>query len=253
MMSLWKSWREKRSAVLLGLGYISFLLIMVAIRAPLYWTGTVDLDVNATAQFSFHSIFIGLLAWMLGQYGLGHEIGNKTAAYTLTRPCHRWVFTWSDWLTGIFVLAAEIAIVAALFSLAVLGGAVRFGDPGMSNNNPSFRHIFGDFMLGAFCLFMFAALVFGLAYLSTIALRSSSRGLIASMGIFLLYHWGQTLLSGAESSFALPDWYLSPFVYTADASDAHLVNGLAVSLLCRLALIFVFPIIAQVLVNFIEV
>lgn len=128
-----------------------------------------------------------VMGFVTGASNVGGDFARGSAEFLLTRPRSRRHFVWAGWSAGIaevlaLMLATGLVVWGATFF--ILGAVWRqVTSPIRFQVEQSTIDI--PMMVAA--AFLTAALVFGLTYFMGVLLKSSQRGLIASLGILAGY------------------------------------------------------------------
>jgi ABC-type transport system involved in multi-copper enzyme maturation permease subunit len=229
-MYLWKYWRDTRRGVFVYLGVLIWIVLfwMYAIyRANrLHNIGGDPLILWAMmvgVTFSFVYLCAIVMGLILGTSNVGADFAKGTAEFLLTRSRSRRYFVWTGWLTG----------MAELLSLMIVTGFIVVGATAFATG-PVWRRVpspirfqvdqdFIDIPKMVLAAVLMAALVFGLTYFMSVLLKSSQRGVIASLGILTAYQavnvilkdWARISLPSLdlmERAYASETWHLSPQV-----------------------------------------
>jgi hypothetical protein len=125
-MYLWKYWRESRIA-------FGVSMLCVVLLAWLVFKGVWHIDDpghsgrpdQATiAKMLMVSLYLqvpvsAFLAWVMGSFGVGRDLGEGSGSYLLTRPRRRRWFLWHDWGFGFLQLVWTIVLVNLLIGYLV--------------------------------------------------------------------------------------------------------------------------------------
>lgn len=256
-MYLWKYWRESR--IIFGISMLGIAVLALLVFKGVWYIGNNSgrPDPRGIAQFFMVSVYLqvpvfAFLAWVMGSFGVGRDLGEDSGSYLLTRPRHRYWFLWRDWGFGFVQLVVAIILVNLLLGYLVhslsgagggpFSGTIVFGDP--SSPLPL------SAVMGLNCLtiVLFSGLIFGVTYFSTIAVKHA-RGVMLGAGIILGYlilravvqhYWSVDL-----PSLLLQAFDLSPISHNSMGLSDRL--GLAVVL--RAAVVLLFPVTAQVILE----
>lgn len=234
-MYLWKFWRDTRRGVFVYLG-------LLAVGAAFWVAGMYKMNhaghitdqfgfpwvIEVGVTFAFAYLCALVMAFVTGNNNVGSDIGKGTGDFLLTRPRSRAYFVWTGWVAGLAELAALILIsIIVVFALSVfmMGAAWRrvaspfhFAPPGNGQSGAL------DVPLMIATIVLTAAVVYGLTYFLSVALRNGQRGVVWSIAILFAY----SILSAVLKQFAgitLPSvnladaashepsaWYLAPSV-----------------------------------------
>jgi len=256
-MYLWKYWRESRIVFgisMFGIAVLTFLVFRGV------WHFEHDPghfgrpDSGAMAKLLVVSLYMqvpvfAFLAWVMGSFGVGRNLGEDSGSYLLTRPRPRRWFLWHDWGFGFLQLVWAAVLVNLLLGYLIhrlsgagggpFSGAIAFGD--MSRPIPLIVVIGLNFLT----IVLFAGLIFGVTYFSTITMKHA-RGVMLGAGIVLGY-----LILGAVVrhywSVDLPSLLLQEYDLPRVSGELSSHLGLAVAI--RAAVILLFPVVAQVILE----
>src|SRR5271163_524294 len=193
-MYLWKYWRESRVLFIICIAGIALMFLVLLKAQP--GVGQVSVDPRSGDPFSVALVFSALLqmfplcfvAWLLGSFGVGRDLGEGSGSYIFSRPRSRAYFVWHDWSYGMAELLAIIVLLNLTIGYHIHRFMVAAGDP-----NGGRILLSGQLVPFAFAVFLncvtallFAALIFSLTYFSTVLLKHS-RGLIVAVGALLGY------------------------------------------------------------------
>ena len=180
-MYLWKYWRESRITFAVGMALVGLML-----WAVLKALGHVQPEGNSAQIYMVMDgllmLPLGFLGLRYGSFGVGRDLGEGCGSFVFSRPRSRAFFVWSDWSFGMaqllsIVIAANSVLLLTLHRIAPGSGHVLvFGVP---------VTLFSVFCLHCTAGLLFAGLLFGLTYFSSVLLKN--RGLLLSLGILLAY------------------------------------------------------------------
>lgn len=262
---LWKCWRDLRLFVWIGLGWLAVVaaaIVYVHLRggAEAHIT-TSDHAARVMPQFVAGLMFVQmafvLLAWSMGTAGIGRDLGHGAGSWMLTRPTPRARFVWTEWALGLAALACLLACAEFLWWLGMRLHIFHFViETPNSGATPLIfepRFPFGSATAASLCVFLFLALIFSVTHCGTVSLRHSTRGLIFCLGFLIA--WAILAHEVAQYGLAgmhhLPDLFLNPYT---GANDARVLRShLTASILDRLAVLPLFPLIAHVFLRRAEV
>src|SRR5580658_8343187 len=130
-MYLWKCWRDTRivlvaSLVCIGVLFVSIVSKDIAIdqHAPFERFSTV-LPFALTVQ----AFPISFVAWLLGSFGVGRDLGERSGSYVFTRPRSPSHFVWCDWGVGMGQLLPIVALLNLVLGVLLHRMIVAAGDP----------------------------------------------------------------------------------------------------------------------------
>ena len=262
---LWKCWRDLRLFLWIGLGWLG-LVASVVVYAHL--RGAVEGHIAASGHASrlveefigpliFVQMVFVFLAWSMGTVGIGRDLGHGAGSWMLTRPTPRGHFVWTEWASGLTVLAGLVALTELLLwmgmRLHLFHFVIESPNPDAGPLLVALAFPFGLATKASLCVFLFLALIFSITHCGTVSLRHSTRGLLFCLGILVAY----TILAavirhdGPAWMPRLPHLFLEPSVH-GDSALAYR-PGLTTSILERLAVLPFFPLIAHVFLGRAEV
>jgi hypothetical protein len=192
---------------------------------------------------------VSFIAWLLGSYGVGRDLGEKTGSYIFTRPRSRAFFIWSDWSFGMAELLVVVALLSAVVGLYLRRFLIASGDP----SHGQYVEIYNQTVtlpyavfLNFTAAFLLAGLVFSVTYFSTILLRNS-RGLILGAGALLGYLVLKPILQHYWPGLYMPDLVAPSWVKTM--VDSGIKGDFWLSLALRAVVVVLFPFAAQLLLE----
>jgi hypothetical protein len=252
-MYLWKYWRESRIAF--GAG----ILVLAALTALSFRMGFDSANVGGSSaadaanfQLIVASSPWALFAWFMGSFGVGRNLGEGVGSYLLTRPRRRSWFVWRDWTFGLALIAILVILSKLLapwhinWAVHTAGnlfrGQFRFRD--LAALGPTMQSI----GLNAPPIFLFCGLVFCVVYLSTILIRSALGNMLGA-GVLVGY---VILAALVQHYYRYKLWDLLMRIYVSPVGHPQgigLADHLGVSMVIRAAVLLLFPIAAQLILN----
>jgi hypothetical protein len=251
-MYLWKYWRETRIAFCVSLACIAILFVMVLGEPAFSSTGSSGFDhfagilpITLIVQ-AFPVAFVG---WVLGSYGVGRDLGEKSGSYLFTRPATRASFVWRDWGYGSLQLLAIVVLLNIVIGFQIYRILLSMGDPLhgkllLASGPVSLAALVG---LNCIATFLLAALIFSLTYFSTVLVKHS-KGSMLAVGITLGYFIFGAVLNHYWPSISLPSPILSEFG-PSSSNQPQLAHYLGASLAIRAAVVLLFPFAAQLVLE----
>jgi len=250
-MYLWKYWRESRLVLGACLVGIAVLLVLIC-HEHLF------LDAHPRFQNLLYilpsvlfvqSIPVSFVAWLYGSFGVGHDLGEKSGAYIFSRPRSRAFFVWSDWGFGLTQLLVVVTALNIALGYEVHRMLLAVGDPYsggilLSNKTVALTTII---CLNIAASFLLSALVFSVTYLFTVLARHA-KGLMLGAFALLLYLLLKDAVKHYWPSIILPDLIPVEFAHTGQEVTGF-VKDLGLSFSIRLAVILLFPLAAQFLLQ----
>lgn len=255
-MYLSKQWRESRIISILAALALALLLALV-VKAGVA-INTVHFE-NQGNHGGFGELFVPLFyieaalvafwGWLAAGIGAGKNLGEGGGSFLFTRPRRRAWFLWNDWGYAM----AQIAIILTLANLMIglllahilhlmhMPAAVPLTEGG---EPVSLAAIVVLVSVGAL---LFAGLIYGVTYLSTIILKRSA-GVMLGAGILVAYLILQGLAGHYFPAAHLPNLIISLFDFNHDAFYGF-SGDLAVKIAARAAVMMAFPIAAQLILD----
>jgi hypothetical protein len=246
-MYLWKCWRDTRVVLASSLLCIAVLFVFILRQNPvLDQHGPFENLPNIFPFFlSLQAFPLSFVAWLLGFFGVGRDLGERSGSYLLTRPRSRAYFVWCDWGVGMAVLLPIVAFLVMVFGVLLHRIIVAMGDPlhgivVISGMPVTVAYVVWLNFVAAFLL---AGLVFSLTYFSTV-LAKHAKGLIYGAGVLVGYLFLEQVVPHYWPGIHLPNLVLQEFI------QSHLFvtgisNHLGVSVAIRAAIILLFPLATQ--------
>jgi hypothetical protein len=266
-MMLWKSWRDLRLFVWIGLAWLVVVATAI-VYAHLRGFGEAHISMSSTSSeetrviaplvsgLAFVQMAFVLLAWSMGTMGIGRDLGHGAGSWILTRPTPRARFIWTEWAAGLTVLASLLTLAEFLWWLGMHLHIFHFVvESPNSTAMPLFLEPvfpFGLASAASLCVFLLLALIFSVTHCGTVSLRSSTRGLLFCLGFLIAYAiLFHEIAQHGPVWMRLPDLFLDPSAGGGPslAYRPHLTS----SILERLAVLPLFPLIAQFFLRYAEV
>lgn len=255
-MYLSKQWRESRIISILAMLGLALLLALVV--KGWFAIDTVNFD-NRNFHGGFGPAFVPLLyieavlvafwGWLAAAIGAGKNLGEDSGSFLFTRPRRRAWFLWSDWGYAMAQIAAIIALANLMIGLLLthilhlmhLAAAVPLTEGGEPVS------LVLMMVLISFGALLFAGLIYGLTYFSTIVLKRAA-GVMLGAGILVCY----LILSGLVPHY-WPGVHLPSLIIGLFDFNHHgfygLSGNLAVNFIVRAAVMLAFPIAAQLILD----
>jgi hypothetical protein len=246
-MYLWKCWRDTRIVLVASLVCIGVLFVSIVSK---------DIAIDQHAPFerlsnilpfalTIQAFPISFVAWLLGSFGVGRDLGERSGSYVFTRPKSRAYFVWCDWGVGMAQLLPIAALLNLMLGVLLHRIIVAVGDPLHGSVLIAGRPVTLAFIvwLNFGAAYLLAGLVFSLTYFSTV-IAKHAKGLIYGAGVLVGYIFLEMIVPHYWPGIHLPHLVLQEFV------QSHLVvrgisSYLGVSAVIRAAIILVFPFAAQ--------
>jgi hypothetical protein len=245
-MYLWKCWRDTRVVLAASMLCIAALFVFVLRQNLVLDRGPFEYLPNIFPfLLSVQAFPLSFVAWLLGFFGVGRDLGERSGSYLFTRPRSRAYFVWCDWGVGMAVLLPIVAFLALLFGALLRRIIVALGDP-----------LHGSFMIAGspvtltfivwlnfVAAFLLAGLVFSLTYFSTVLVKHA-KGLIYGAGVLVGYIFLEQVVPHYWPGIHLPTLVLQEFIQS-HRNVTGISNHLGVSVAIRAAIILLFPFATQ--------
>jgi hypothetical protein len=249
-MYLWKYWRESR--IVWGIG----ILVLAAMTALSFKDhgSTID-NPRAFAGVMYVLLFataapLALFAWAMGSFGVGRSLGEGAGAFLLTRPERRAWFVWRDWGAGLAIVALFIVLTNMVEGAGLYRGLKAGGAPVsqiMFHGGADYRSLVQSLGLNAASIFLFCGLVFGMVYLLTIVLKNAL-GIVVGGGVLAGYVILSAILEH-YTGYRLPELLLRVLVSPSHGEFFESANSLGISMAARAAVVLLFPVTAQLVLE----
>jgi hypothetical protein len=254
-MYLWKCWRDTRNVLVVSLLCIGILFVSI-VSKDIVLDHRLPFERFATFlpfALSIQAFPISFVAWLLGCFGVGMDLGNRSGSYLFTRPRGRAYFVWCDWGVGMAQLLPIVALLNLVLGVLLHRIIVAVGDPLHGSVIISGRPVTLAFIvwLNFGAAYLLAGLVFSLTYFSTI-IAKHAKGIIYGAGVLVAYLFLEQVVPHYWPGIHLPKLVLQQF------TQSHLeVTGfsscLGISAVIRAGLILLFPIAAQFVLQKIDI
>jgi hypothetical protein len=261
-MYLWKYWRESR--ILFGMSMLG-----IAVLAWLVLKGTWHISLGQSdsgmpdprrdiPKILMASLYLqvpvsAFLAWVMGSFGVGRNLGEDSGSYLLTRPRRRYWFLWRDW--GFGFLQLVFVIVLANLLIGYLVHRLLGAGGGPLNGSVMLRDVVSPVPLavvtGLNCLAMiaFAGLIFGITYFSTICMKHA-RGVMLGAGIVLGYLILSAVVRHYWPAIELPNLLMRVFQTSPVSNEpVNLSEHAGLTLAVRAVVMMLFPVGAQMILE----
>lgn len=245
-MYLWKYWRETRIVFGASLLAIAVLFVLI-LREHLVIDNRRPDQLFMVLPLSLYlqAIPISFLGWLLGSFGVGRDLGERSGSYLFSRPKSRARFVWMDWGFGISQLLVIVVAINLALWFQIHRVLAAAGEP----SNIDFVFLGKAMPLGLiFCLtccaaFLLAGLIFSLTYFSTVLIKSSKGAMLAA-GCLLGYLILGAMVKHYWPGFELPGLLLREFQFSHH-TFAGFADHLGLSMAIRAVIILLFPFAAQ--------
>jgi hypothetical protein len=192
---------------------------------------------------------ISFVAWLLGSFGVGRDLGERSGSYVFTRPRRRAYFVWCDWVVGIALLLPIVALLNLVLGFMMRQMILAAGDPLHGSILLSGRPFTLAFIVGLSfgAAFLLAAFVFSVTYFSTVLVKNA-KGLIYGAGVLLGYVFLEQVVPHHWPQINLPNLMLPVFLQS-DGMVTGISGHLDLSFLVRAGIILLFPFAAQLVLQ----
>ncbi len=246
-MYLWKYWRESRIVFFVSMAFLALLAfgmfngVMKIEHDPSSVTaGPKGLVFLVAALPNLLALPFAFLAWLMGSFGVGRDLGEGSGSYIFTRPRLRAWFLWHDLAYGFAQIVLAIVIANLLIGYAIYrlaGGDIMLG-------NASSMSLPAMMSLDCLAVALFAGLIYGITYCTTIAVKNS-RGVILGAGIVVGYLAMGMIVRHYWPVVQWPSLLLHAFQFsTTSSGSAALSQHLGLFIAIRTAVMMLFPICA---------
>jgi hypothetical protein len=246
-MYLWKCWRDTRIVLVASLLCIGALFVFV-LRQKIALDRHAPFERLSTVfpfLLPFQAFPLGFVAWLLGSFGVGRDLGERSGSYVFTRPRSRANFIWCDWGVGMTPLLPIVALLNLVFGVLLHRIIVAVGDPLHGSVLIASQPVTLTFIvwLNFAAAFLLAGLVYSLTYFSTV-LAKHAKGLIYGAGVLVGYLFLEQFVPHYWPGMHLPNLVLQEFIQS-DRQVTGISNHLGISIVIRAAIILLFPFAAQ--------
>ncbi len=245
-MYLWKCWRDTRVVLAASLLCIAALFVFILRHNLVLDRGPFEFLPNIFPVLLIVQAFpLSFVAWLLGFFGVGRDLGERSGSYLFTRPRSRAYFVWCDWSVGMAVLLPIVAFLALLFGALLRRIIVALGDPLHGSVMIAGSPVTLTFIvwLNFVAAFLLAGLVFSLTYFSTVLVKHA-KGLIYGAGVLVGYIFLEQVVPHYWPGIHLPTLALQAFIQS-HRNVTGISNHLGVSVAIRAAIILLFPFATQ--------
>jgi hypothetical protein len=255
-MYLSKQWRESRIISTIAILALMLLLLLV-IKGGLVVDSLHTHDNNNNGGFGMvfiplfyaEAVLIAFWGWLVAGIGTGKNLGEDSGSFLFTRPRRRAWFLWNDWGFAMAQIAAIILLTNLMIGLFLEHILVLMHAPGavqMTDHGDTIPLLVLMAVISVGVL-LFAGLIYGLTYFSTIVLRRAA-GVMLGAGILVGYLILGGLLHHYYPSIHLPSLIMNVFNF-----DHHSMYGLSgslgLSIAARAVAMLLFPLAAQVILE----
>jgi hypothetical protein len=252
-MYLWKYWRESRivsTIAVLCLAAAVLLTFKGRLEPP---TDPAELSKVAAVFLYVQLAPVALLAWLMGGFGVGRDLGDGSGSFLLTRPRLRRWFSWRDWGFGLAHIAVAVVVLNLLFGYVLhrLAGASGLSWSGALSFRDMQTPVKITYLMSLNCmtLLLFGGLVFGVTYCSTIAVKHA-RGVMLGAAILIGYLILVGLLHHYLPAVDLPSLLLQEFRFSrASGGPVAITDPLRLEIMARAAVMLALPVAAQLILE----
>ena len=246
-MYLWKCWRDTREVLAVSLLLIGVLFVFVLKQnvvldhhAPFERISTI-LPVFLTLQ----AFPVSFVAWLMGTFGAGRDLGDRGGSYLFTRPRSRAYFVWCDWAVGMAQLVPILALLNVVLGVLLHRIFVAAGDPLHGSVLIAGSPVTLTFIvwLNFGAAFLLAGLVYSVTYFSTVLLKHA-KGIIYGAGVLVGYIFLEQVVPHYWPGIHLPKLVLQEF-RQSNLGVTGVSDHLGLSVAIRAAIILLFPLATQ--------
>lgn len=256
-MYLSKQWRESRIISILAILGLALLLALVVKGAVTIDTVHFDnrnyqggnLGSGFVPLFYAEAALVGFWGWLIASIGMGKNLGEDSGSFLLTRPRRRAWFLWSDWGYAMAQIAAIIVLtnlMIGLFTEHVLHLMHRAAVVPLTDGGDTVS-LFVMMVLVSVGVLLFAGLIYGVTYFSTVVVKRAS-GVLLGAGIVFAYLVLGALVHHYYPAIRFPSLVTSLFDFGHHGFDG-LAHNLAGNLVARAAVMMAFPVAAQLILD----
>ncbi len=247
-MYLWKCWRDTREVLAVSLLLIAILLVFV-----LRWNIVLAPPIAPFERIStilpffltIQAFPVSFVAWLLGTFGVGKDLGDRSGSYLFTRPRSRAYFVWCDWAVGMAQLVPILALLNLVLGVLLHRVFVAAGDPLHGSVLIAGSPFTLTFIvwLNFSAAFLLAGLVYSVTYFSTVLVKHA-KGIIYGAGVLVGYLFLEQVVPHYWPGIHLPTLALQEFIQS-HRNVTGISNHLGVSVAIRAAIILLFPFATQ--------
>jgi hypothetical protein len=177
-------------------------------------------------------------------------LGENSGSFLFTRPVKRAYFIWRDWSFGLLQLCILIVLTNLVSSFQVHRMLIVAGNPwneGIPFSDGTVHPVFMIFCVTTLIVFLLAALIFSLSYFCTVVIKNA-RGMILSAGVLVGYLFIALRIKDFWPTAELPSLVIQQFTFSR-GMIAGFADHLWLSIAIRAAIVLLFPIAAQFILN----
>lgn len=250
-MYLWKCWRDTR-----GVTGISLLMIGVLFVFVLRWHIVLDhhapfekISMIFPVFLSLQAFPVSFVAWLMGTFGVGRDLGDRVGSYLFTRPRSRAYFVWCDWGVGMAQLVPIVALLNGVLGVVLHRIFVAAGDPLHGSVVIGGRVVTLAYLvwLNFGAAYLLAGLVYSLTYFSTVLLKHA-KGIIYGAGVLVGYLFLEQVAPHYCPGIHLPQLVMQEFIQS-NREVTGIASNLGVSVAVRAAIILLFPLATQLVLQ----
>jgi hypothetical protein len=261
-MYLSKQWHESR--IISGIAILALALMLLLVtkghfaidsHSGDFHVGQGNQDNNGgfgmvvIPIFYVEAVLVAFWGWLAAGIGAGKNLGDESGSFLFTRPRRRAWFLWNDWGYAM----AQIALIILLSNLMIGSLLAHFlvaaHWPGSLLLRPDGAPIpvFIIMLLISIGVLLFAGLIYGVTYLSTLLIQRSA-GVMLGAGILVGYEILRGLMHHYFPSVHLPDLILGLFAFPHYSFNG-LSDHLGIAIATRTVVMLLFPLAAQVVLE----
>jgi hypothetical protein len=194
---------------------------------------------------SLQAFPVSFVAWLMGTFGVGRDLGDRGGSYLFTRPRSRAYFVWCDWGVGMAQLVPIVALLNGVLGVLLHRIFVAAGDPLHGSVVVGGRVLTLAYLvwLNFVAAFILAGLVYSLTYFSTVLLKHA-KGIIYGAGVLVGYLFLEQVVPRYWPGIHLPKLVMQAFIQP-NRDVVGIADHLGVSVAIRAAIILLFPLATQ--------
>lgn len=256
-MYLSKQWRESRIIsilAILGLALLLALVVKGAIAADAHLhisdgNHQGGMGPAFVPLFYVEAALVGFWGWLIAGIGIGKNLGEDSGSFLLTRPRRRAWFLWSDWGYAMAQIAAIIVLTNLMIGLLLAHMLHLINRPAVVplTDGGATISLFVMMALVSVGVLLFAGLIYGITYFSTIVTKRAI-GVMLGLGIIVAYEIARGLVMHYFPSVHFPGLIMS--LFNIGHRHFHGLSGnLAAEFIIRAAIMMAFPVAAQLILD----
>ncbi|HEX5234064.1 MAG TPA: hypothetical protein VFW25_01905 [Silvibacterium sp.] len=254
-MYLSKQWRESRIIsviALLGLALLLLLVIKGNIEInshPIHSGDHNDFAGVFVPIFYVEAALVAFWGWLAGGIGAGKNLGEESGSFLFTRPRRRAWFVWNDWGFAMAQIAALVLLTNLIVGLLLARILTLMHSPGLVQLSRDGQPVplITIMLLVSVGVLLFAGLIYGLTYLSTIIMKRAA-GVMLGAGILVTYTVFRGIMGHYYPTVHIPNLILDLFNF-GERAFSGISDHLGIAIAARAVLMLLFPLAAQVLLD----